>query len=184
MIIESIVTTRNADGSAHIAPMGVREVDGRVLLAPFRPSTTLDNFQRERAAVVNLTDDVRVFAGCLSGRYDWPTVHADTCGGLRLADVLTHRELTLHTVEDDELRPRFYFDECATVSHAPFRGFNRAQSAVIELAILVSRLHMLPAEKIEAEIAYLEIAIEKTAGPREQEAWGWLMARVRDHQQP
>lgn len=184
MIIESIVTTKNADGSAHIAPMGVREVDGLILLAPFRPSTTLENFQRERAAVVNLTDDVRVFAGCLTGRYDWATVDADACGGLRLVEVLTHRELRLRHVEDDELRPRFFFEECATVSHAPFKGFNRAQAAVIELAILVSRLHMLPAENIDSEIAYLRIALDKTAGPREEEAWGWLMERVLAHPQP
>ena len=30
-------------------------------------------------------------------------------------------------------------------------------------------------------MAYLEVAIEKTAGPREPEAWGWLMERVRAH---
>jgi hypothetical protein len=52
---------------------------------------------------------------------------------------------------------------------------------VLELAILVSRLGMLPREKIKAEIAYLTIAIEKTAGPEEVEAWGWLMQRVSDH---
>jgi hypothetical protein len=62
--------------------------------------------------------------------------------------------------------------------HAPFTGFNRAKGAVLELAILVSRLSMLPREKIEAEIAYLSIAIEKTAGPDEREAWGWLMGKV------
>ena len=38
---------------------------------------------------------------------------------------------------------------------APFRGFNRAQAAVVEAAILVSRLHMLPPDKIEREIGYL-----------------------------
>ncbi|MGZ8252831.1 MAG: DUF447 family spectrin-like domain-containing protein, partial [Methylophilaceae bacterium] len=68
------------------------------------------------------------------------------------------------------------------VNHAPFRGFNRAQAAVIELAVLVSRLHMLPLEKINAEIEYLKIAIEKTAGEREQEAWSWLIERVENHQ--
>ena len=52
---------------------------------------------------------------------------------------------------------------------------------MLELAILVSRLSMLPREKIEAEIAYLTIAIDKTAGPEEKEAWGWLMQRVNDH---
>jgi hypothetical protein len=38
---------------------------------------------------------------------------------------------------------------------------------------------MLPREKIETEIAYLAIAVEKTAGPEESEAWGWLMQRVK-----
>ena len=33
-------------------------------------------------------------------------------------------------------------------------------------------------DKIEAELAYLQIAIDKTAGPREQEAWGWLQERI------
>ena len=33
-------------------------------------------------------------------------------------------------------------------------------------------------EKVENELKYLEIAISKTAGPREGEAWGWLMAKV------
>ncbi len=67
---------------------------------------------------------------------------------------------------------------CTRASHRPWQGFNRAQGAVLECAVLVSRLNMLPPEKIEAELAYLEIAIAKTAGPREAEAWGWLMERI------
>jgi hypothetical protein len=63
-------------------------------------------------------------------------------------------------------------------THRPFRGFNRAQGAVLECAILVSRLHMLPAEKIDAELAYLQIAIDKTAGAEEREAWSWLLERI------
>ena len=66
-------------------------------------------------------------------------------------------------------------------SHAPFRGFNRAQAAVIEAAILVSRLHMLSPDKIDAEREYLRIAIDKTAGPAEREAWGWLMEWIDRH---
>ena len=37
---------------------------------------------------------------------------------------------------------------------------------------------MLPPEKIDAELKYLEIAVSKTAGPREEEAWGWLLAKI------
>jgi hypothetical protein len=99
----------------------------------------------------------------------------------RLAGALAHVELAVVGVTEDEQRPRF---QCVVVGHglhAPFEGFNRAQAAVIEAAILVSRLHMLPREKIEAEIGYLEAAIEKTAGARETEAWVWLMEAVRAH---
>ena len=44
----------------------------------------------------------------------------------------------------------------------------------------VGRLHLLPREKIEAELIYLQIAIDKTAGERELEAWGWLQAKIAD----
>ncbi len=37
---------------------------------------------------------------------------------------------------------------------------------------------MLPPEKIDAELEYLMIAISKTAGLREEEAWGWLTEKV------
>jgi hypothetical protein len=71
-----------------------------------------------------------------------------------------------------------HFDIVLERMHSPFRGFNRAQSAVVEAAILVSRLHMLSPEKIDSEMSYLAIAIEKTAGPREREAWSWLVERI------
>jgi len=45
----------------------------------------------------------------------------------------------------------------------------------------VSRLKRLPMEKISQEMEYLAIAIEKTAGPRELEAWGWLVEAVSNH---
>jgi hypothetical protein len=89
-------------------------------------------------------------------------------------------ELAVESVEDHEQRPRFLCRIAHVGQHGPFAGFNRAQAAVIEGAILVSRLTMLPPEKVESELAYLAIAIGKTAGPREQEAWGWLMEKVDD----
>ena len=36
-------------------------------------------------------------------------------------------------------------------------------------------------EKIEAEVNYLRIAVEKTAGEYEWQAWGWLMERIDNH---
>jgi hypothetical protein len=42
---------------------------------------------------------------------------------------------------------------------------------------------MLPAEKIDTELDYLRIAIDKTAGPTEREAWGWLTERIRQYRE-
>jgi uncharacterized protein len=181
LIWEAVITTRSPEGRVHIAPMGYREENGLVLLAPFRPSTTLENILSSRCAVVNATDDVRIIAGCLTGRREWPVVAAEKVAGVRLAAALAHTELELERVEDDPQRPKLWCRKVHQASHGLFRGFNRAQSAVIEAAILVSRLHMLPPEKISAEVAYLTIGIEKTAGPAEREAWEWLMERIAQH---
>jgi hypothetical protein len=178
MIQEVIITCRSPGGDNQIAPMGVSWQGRDVVIAPFRPSRTLNNILSGECAVINYCDDVRVFAGCLTGHFDWPLVEAEQVAAPRLADALAHSEVRLLRVEDDPLRPRLICRSVYEAGHKPFRGFNRAQAAVLELAILVSRLERLPAEKIEREIAYLSIAVEKTAGEREREAWEWLMARV------
>lgn len=149
------------------------------MLAPFRPSTTLDNLLATRCAAVNLCDDVRIIAGCLTGRRDWPVLPCEQVRCGRLADALSHHELQVERVDDgDPQRPRFFCRELAVTMHRPFPGFNRAQAAVIEACILVSRLHLLPAERLAHEIDGLGIAVDKTAGEREREAWTWLMQRI------
>ncbi len=177
-IVECIVTTRDASGAPHIAPLGLIEDGAGWMLAPFKPSRTLDNLRANPFAVASHTDDVRVFAGCLTGRRDWPLVAADKVAGHRLAGAVSHWELAVERVSEDDVRPRFHTRVVHVGQHRPWEGFNRAQAAVLECAVLVSRLDMLPPDKVEAELKYLDIAISKTAGPREQEAWGWLMTRI------
>jgi hypothetical protein len=152
-----------------------------VIISPYKPSTTLDNILATRHAVLNLIDDVRVFAGALTQRSPWTLVAAEKIIGSRLADCLVHKELKLVKVEDDPIRPNLYLELVHESQHGSFQGFNRAQAAVIELAVLVSRLKRLPLDKITQEMTYLQIAIEKTAGPRELEAWGWLTEAVENH---
>ena len=180
-ILETLVVTHNPDGSPHIAPMGVRTRGRHLLLAPFRPSRTLDNLLRERCASINATDDVRVYAGCLSGRRDWPVARCECIAGSRLAGALAHREVEVTEVADHAQRPELLCRVVAEATHGPFMGFNRAQAAVLELAILASRLDMLPPEKVDREFDYLCIAIDKTAGPHEREAWSWLVERIERH---
>jgi len=177
MIREAIVTTINRMGHPHLAPIGLIEDGEGWIIAPFLPSATRDNLVETSLAVANYTDDARIFAGLVTGRRDWPLVPASKSPVPRLAEALAHAELSVTHVEDDVARPRFHCRIVHKEQHAPFAGFNRAANAVLECAILLTRLHILPRDKIEREIAYLAIAIEKTAGPREQEAWSWLMQK-------
>lgn len=202
LIYETVVTTLSPAGEPHVAPMGVRYHGTRVVLMPFRPSTTLANIEATGCAVLNLLTEVRVFAGCVTGRRDWPTrpvdvpVNAPMEGsmggqvaapaaprfhGVRLAAALGHVALRLVEQTDDAQRPVLQLERLHEEQHAPFPGMNRAQAAVVEGAVLVSRLTMLPADKLAREMAYLQIAIDKTAGPAELEAWGWLKQAVAEH---
>jgi uncharacterized protein len=180
MIRETVVSTVDQNGEVHLAPLGIiAEGDGWII-APFYPSTTLNNLRSVPFAVANFSDDVRIFAGCLTGRREWRTV---TCEGFpvpRLADGLAHEELAVTRITEHEQRPRFHCGVLRSATHAPFKGFNRAQAAVVEAAILVSRLDRLPRDKVEREISYLEIAVGKTASSIEAEAWSWLMDAVRN----
>lgn len=179
MIRETIVSTVNRAGQVHFAPLGIIAEDDGWIIAPFYPSTTLNNLRSVPFAVANFTDDVRVFAGCLTGRGEWPTTASEEIVVPRLAAALAHSELAVSHVTEDAQRPRFHCRVVRTVAHAPFKGFNRAQAAVIEAAILVSRLKMLPRDKVEREIAYLETAVTKTSSPDEEEAWSWLIDTIR-----
>lgn len=181
VIFETVVTTAAADGQPHVAPMGVRYRGDQVVLMPFRPSTTFDNIVATGCAVLNIVTDTRVFAGCVTGRRDWPVLPAEKIAGVRLSCALSHVELKLAERIHDAQRPVLHMARVHEVVHGAFAGFNRAQAAVIEGAVLVSRLHMLPSEKVDSEMAYLQIAIDKTAGPAEREAWGWLREAVQRH---
>jgi len=177
-IFETIVTVRGQDGRTQITPLGVRQQGDLVVLAPFKPSLTLELLLQSRVAVINYTDDVRVFAGCIVGRRDWPLAPATQIDGVRLATSLAHEEIELTELVDDVQRPQLRCRSVHRETHAPFRGFNRAQAAVIEAAVLVSRLSILPVGKLEAELEYLKIAIDKTAGEAELQAWSWLMEAI------
>lgn len=181
MIQETIITSVNEHGITHIAPMGIHSLNHELIILPFKPSTTLTNILSTQTAVINYCDDVRIFAGCLTGRKIWALQAAENIKGMVLINTLAHSELELLRIEDDKIRPKLFCKSVHHVNHAPFTGFNRAQYSVLEAAILCSRLKWLPLKKIEHEISYLRVGLEKTAGEREWEAWGWLMALIEQH---
>src|ERR1700751_6206603 len=101
MIRETMLTTMSAEGRVHIAPMGLIAAGDSWIVAPFRPSTTLDNLRTVPFAVANYTDDVRNFAGCLTGRPEWPTTASAQVPGPRLAGPLAPAQLALTDITED-----------------------------------------------------------------------------------
>ncbi len=181
LIHECVVTTLSPDGRPHVAPLGLIEEGDHWVAAPFRPSTTLFNLEHGKKFTASFTDDARVFAGLVTGWRRFPLTDIEGWPAPRLSCALAHAELEILRIEDDEIRPRFICRVRHTESHRPFLGMNRARAAVLEAAILATRVQRLPREKIESEIAYLQISIDKTAGDAEREAWEMVMKKIAAH---
>src|SRR5262245_43375887 len=84
-ILESIVTTVAADGAVNVAPMGVEWGDQVIVLKPFLETTTYRNVMATQSAVVNLQDDVRVFARAAISNPQYATEPASVVRGVVLA---------------------------------------------------------------------------------------------------
>jgi hypothetical protein len=181
LIHECVVTTLSADGRPHVAPLGLIEEGEHWIAAPFRPSTTLSNLESNGKLTASFTDDVRIFASLVAGARSFPLTAVEGWPAPRLSAALAHAQLEVARVDEDEVRPRFLCRLLRVESHRPFLGMNRARAAVLEAAILATRLDRLPRDKIDDEIAYLKIAVDKTAGSAEREAWNVVLDKIAKH---
>jgi len=172
VIIESILTTTDPRGAVNFAPMGVEWGEDDIVVKPFVETTTFKNLEATGVAVVNLTDDVMLFAAAAVVR------------GVVLEAACSWREVRVEALDATPPRARI----ATRVMHRGFRreflGFNRARHAVLEAAILATRTHLLPPEQIRDEFARLQVIVDKTAGPRERDAMALLSDYVRRAPRP
>ena len=178
LIHECVVTTLTQDSKPHIAPLGLIEDGENWIIAPFRPSTTLTNLYSCNNVTASFTDNALIFAKLVTGNCNIPLLPISSWPAPRLADALGHAELEVIDIVEDDLRPRFICKVRRIETYQPFLGMNRARAAVLEAAILSTRLNRLSREKIDQELAYLKIAIDKTAGPIELEAWRLVLEKI------
>jgi hypothetical protein len=178
VIIETIVTSMAADGSINFAPMGVEWGEEIIVLKPFLETTTFRNLRESRAAVVNLTDDVMLFAQGAISSPQFPWRPAAVVRGAVLVAACSWREIEVATIDDTPPRSRIEGRVAYTGFNREFLGFNRARHAVLEAAILATRTHLIPAEQIREEYTRLQVIVDKTAGAREREAMAFLIDYV------
>jgi hypothetical protein len=183
MILEGLVTTRNPDGSPHLAPMGPRVADdfARFVLRPFPTSTTYRNLLAHPEGVLHVTDDALLLAKAALGAADPlpPLRPAERVSGFVLADCCRHYEFVVRDGDASGERVTMNAEVVHTGRHRDFWGFNRAKHAVVEAAILATRFHLLPLAEVEAEFAKLRVIVGKTGGPAEHEAMDYLEGRLR-----
>ena len=179
LIIETILTTLDAAGVPNFAPMGVEWGEDTIVIKPFVDTTTFGNLRSTGAAVVNLTDDVMLFAQGVTGSAVFAAASATTVRGVVIDAACSWREVEVVSVDATPPRSRIV----TRVVHRGFRreflGFNRARHAVLEAAIVATRTHLIPSTQIAAELERLQIIVDKTAGPREAEAMALVTAFVR-----
>ena len=178
MIIEAIVTTLNEQGEANFAPMGVTIGDGEILIRPYQESATYRNLLATGQAVVHLTYNVRLFAEGAVSSPQFPAFPADVVRGLVLKDACSYYECSV--IQADTAHERADF-RCQVVKKGflrEFIGFNRAKNAIIEAAILATRVRFLGVEKILQEYLRFSEIVKKTGAEEEVKAMRYLQDYV------
>lgn len=184
MILEALVTTTDADGRPHLAPMGPQVADdfARFTLRPFPTSNTYQNLLRHPEGVLHVTDDALLLARAAIGRVGAmpPTRSAAGVSGFVLEDCCRYFEFVVRSVDASGPRVSLEAEVVGSGRVRDFFGFNRAKHAVVEAAILATRLHLIPLGEVRAEFARLRVIVGKTGGPAEHQAMDLLEAKLRE----
>ncbi len=186
MILEAVVTTVSPDGAVNVKPMGpaVEPDMKRFVLRPFRTSQTYQNLIRHGEGVLHVTDDVLLLAKAAVNRLDPPPLRpAEHVAGWVLCDACRYYEFRLVGRDDSGERSRLEAEVVHVGRQRDFFGFNRAKHAVLEAAILATRIAFLPADDIDAEYRRLAVIVDKTAGPIEREAFAFLQDYLRQQRE-
>jgi hypothetical protein len=188
LILEGIVVTQSECGEPNIAPMGPRVDRGitRLVLRPFQTAQTYRNLKATGCGVFHVVDDVELLARAAVGQLDplprLAPVEAFACP--RLVDACRWFAFRAMSLDDSSERTTI---ECRVLTRGdvrPFFGFNRAKHAVLEAAILATRIGILPADEITSELTRLAIPVQKTAGHQEREAFAFLTKYIESRVSP
>lgn len=179
MILEAIITTTNDDGSMNVSPMGPwienDPADG-FELRPFDTSRTFANLQQRPAGVLHVTDDVMLFAQAAIGQLkELPAARpAEKVDGFILQDACRWYEFEAVFFDTTQPRKNIRCQTIASGRQRDFWGFNRAKFAVLEAAILATRVNFLPLGEIEGQLPRLKTIVEKTGGDPEKAAFALI----------
>lgn len=185
LILEGLVTSLNDDESLNVSPMGpiVDRAQTEFLFRPFQTSRTYSNLKRTGAGVFHVVDDVLLLAKAAINQLEASpeTRPAEQIDGRILAEACRWYEFEVVEIDDSSARTTVRTRVVHTGRLRDVWGFNRAKHAVLELAVISTRLFMLEPEEVQAEVERLEIIVEKTAGKQEQAAFDLLREYIANY---
>ncbi len=185
MIVEGLITSTDLAGTVNVAPMGpiVHGEFEALTLRPFAGSTTFENLLATGCGVFHVVDRVNIIAETAIRRLQvLPRMSsAKTVDGHVLDDCCRWFEFEITDVDTSHERSVMSATVVYSENVRPFGGFNRARHAVIEAAILATRVHFLPSQDVETQLHILESAVEKTGDDEEFNAFRMLKEHIQKH---
>jgi hypothetical protein len=180
MIIEGIVSTERPDGSPHLAPLGpvVDRQQQHWLLRPFQGSATYTHLRDQGRCVFHIVDDPWLLVQTLLGQTPANVCRYEAEHGHLLRDCCQWFALQVVSWDISQPRTEAVCRMVASGDGHRFWGWNRAAHALIELAIVISRLHLLEPSHVRKLFESHLSAIEKTGEAREREAYRSLCQRA------
>jgi hypothetical protein len=172
VIIEGLLTTEDAEGQPHIAAMGPvvdRELE-QWTLRPFQTSSTFANLRARPDCVFHVTDDVLCVVRVVL-RQQQKLQFEKREGVWHLQDACHWHQLMISDWNIDQPRSEARARRVASGQLRPFWGWNRAKHSILEATILMTRLHLLDREIVKSQLELHRVAVEKTAGEDEFQAW-------------
>jgi hypothetical protein len=170
-------------GELNVAPMGPVVNPGMTafVFRPFRTSTTYRNLKATGEGVFHVTDDALLIARGAIGTLDvaaLPTRPAEAVRGVVLTGACRYYELRVTELNDREERTTIRAAVAGAGWLRDFVGFHRARHAVIEAAILATRLHLTGKPSVLAEYDRLRVTIDKKGTETEHLAISELRSYV------
>jgi hypothetical protein len=181
VIIETIVTTLDTAGRCNPAPMGVvplSQEEGRILLRPFKTTHTFRNLKATGLAVVNMSWDGALYVYTALGDPELPLIPAEKIPGLVLRDNWGYWEVEVEELWEEGERAAVTCRIVKEMAREGMGGFNRARAALVEGAILATRLHLNSPASIRSDLERLAAIVTRTGGRREREAMNFLQEYV------
>jgi uncharacterized protein len=148
----------------------------QLLLRPYKSATTYVNLRRTGEGILHVTDDVDLIAQAAIGQFQGPPelLPAEGVEGFILADTCRWFAFRVVAIDASAEPAEMRAVVVSRGRRRDFFGFNRAKHAVLEAAILATRVDRLAPAAIRGDMARLAVIVEKTAGDQESRAFGML----------